>query len=113
MLVIGFKEKLNLFLLLECWVGEEGELVVVRYSLGWMVIGCVGGESYSGECLVNFLCLVDSFNVCINMLYLEDSVFYDNFKIGVVFLENDENVGERIVIDGSCMELESDVKRME
>ena len=35
MLVIGLKEKPNLFLPLECRAGEEGEPVAVRYSLGW------------------------------------------------------------------------------
>ena len=55
MLVIGLKEKPNLFLPLECRAGEEGEPVAVRYSLGWTVIGHIGGESYSGECSANFL----------------------------------------------------------
>ena len=113
MLVIGLKEKPNLFLPLECRAGEEGEPVAVRYSLGWTVIGRVGGESYSGECSANFLRLVDSSNVCTNMLHLEDSVSYDNLKTGVAFPENEENAGERIVTDRSCMELKSDTKRME
>ena len=112
-LVIGLKEKANLFLPLECRAGEEGEPVAVRYSLGWTVIGRVGGESYSGECSANFLRLVDSSNVCTNMLHLEDSVSYDNLKTGVAFPENEENAGERIVTDRSCMEPKSDTKRME
>ena len=78
--------------------------MAVSYSLGWTVIGRVGGESYSGECSANFLRLVDSSNVCTNMLYLEDSVSYDKLKTGVAFPENDESAGERIVTDGSCME---------
>ena len=77
------------------------------------MIGRVGGESYSGECSANFLRLVDSTSVCTSMLHLEDSVSYDNLKTGVAFSENDENAGERIVTDGSCMEPESDTKRLE
>ena len=113
MLIIGLKEKPNLFLPLECGAGEEGEPVAVRYSFGWTVIGPVGGESYSGECSANLSRLVDSSNVCTNMLHLEDSVSYENLKTSVAFPENDENAGERIVTDGSCMEPESDTKRME
>ena len=41
MLVIGLKEKANLFLPLECRAGEEGEPVAVRYSLGWISRACV------------------------------------------------------------------------
>ena len=51
--------------------------------------------------------------MCTNMLHLEDSVSYDNLKTDVAFPENDENAGERIVTDGSCMEPESDTKRLE
>ena len=112
MLVIGLKEKPNLFLALECRAGGEGEPVAVRYSLGWTVIGPVGGESYSSECSANFLRSVDSSNVCTSMLDLEDSVSYDNLKTDAVFSENDENTGERIVTDESCTEPESDTKRM-
>lgn len=39
MLVIGLKEKPNLFLPLECRAGGEGEPVAVRYSLEWTVDG--------------------------------------------------------------------------
>ena len=97
MLVIGLKEKPNLFLALECRAGGEGEPVAVRYSLGWTVIGPVGGESYSSECSANFLRSVDSSNVCTSMLDLEDSVSYDNLKRGVVFPANDENAGKELL----------------
>lgn len=70
MLVIGFKEKLNLFLFLEYKVGGEDELVVVRYSLGWIVIGFVGGQKDDLNCLVNFICLIESFIVYDNVFVL-------------------------------------------
>ena len=42
MLVIGLKEKPNLFLPLKYKAGGEDEPVAVRYSLGWTVIAPVG-----------------------------------------------------------------------
>ena len=57
MLVVGLKDNPSLFLPLECRAGIEGEPVVVRYSLGWTVIGPVGGESCNSERLVNFCSL--------------------------------------------------------
>jgi len=53
---------------LECRAGREGEPVAVRYSLGWTVIGPVGGESYNSERLVNFLRVGDSSVVCTRVL---------------------------------------------
>ena len=50
MLVVGLKEKPNLFLPVEYRVGQDGEPVAVRHSLGWTVIGPVGGGSYTADC---------------------------------------------------------------
>lgn len=105
MLVIGLKEKPNLFLPLECRAGGEGEPVTVRYSLGWTVIGPVGGESYSTECSANFLRLADSSTVCTSSLDSHDGVSYDNFK--------KEDAGERFVAEESCIELECGTKEIQ
>ena len=68
MLVVGLKENPNLFLPLEYRAGREGEPVAVRYSLGWTVIGPVGGVSCSTACSANFLHLVDSSIACTSSL---------------------------------------------
>ena len=54
MLVIGLKEKPNLFLPLEYKAGGEDEPVAVRYILGWTVIGPVGGQKEDLNCSTNF-----------------------------------------------------------
>lgn len=112
MLIVGFKDNLSLFLLLECWVGGKGELVVIRYSLGWMVIGFVGGESCIVECLVNYLCMEDSFVVCVGGLDFEDYVFCKDYKKSVVLFIglNIEDVYEENVVKMNCVfELECNV----
>ena len=68
MLVVGLKDNPSFFLPLECRAGREGEPVAVRYSLGWTVIGPVGGESCNSERLVNFLRVGDSSVVCTRVL---------------------------------------------
>ena len=55
MLVVGLKEKPNLFLPVEYRAGRDGEPVAVRHSLGWTVIGPVGGGSYTADCSANLL----------------------------------------------------------
>ena len=50
MLVIGLKEKPNLFLPLEYKTGGEDEPLAVRYSLVWTVIGPVGGQKDDPNC---------------------------------------------------------------
>ena len=50
MLIVGLKDNPSLFLPLECRAGGKGEPVATRYSLGWTVIGPVGGESCTAEC---------------------------------------------------------------
>ena len=54
MLVIGLKGKPNLSLPLECKPGAEDEPVAVRYSLGWTVIGPVGGQKDDPNFSANF-----------------------------------------------------------
>ena len=64
MLVVGLKEKPNLFLRLEYKAGREDEPVAVRYSLGWTVIGTVGGQRGSPHCSANDL---QDENACANL----------------------------------------------
>ena len=63
MLVIGLKEKPNLLLPLKYKAGGEDESVAVRYSLGWTVIGLVGGQKDDPNCLANFTRTIESFAV--------------------------------------------------
>ena len=60
MLVIGLKEKPNLFLPLEYKAGGEDEPVAVRYSLGWTAIGPVGGQQDDPKCSANFTRTIES-----------------------------------------------------
>lgn len=53
-------------------VGGKGEPVAIRYSLGWTVIGPVGGESCTAERSVNYLRMEDSSVVCAGGLDFED-----------------------------------------
>ena len=111
MLVVGLKDNPSLFLPLECRAGREGEPVAVRYSLGWTVIGPVGGESCNSERLVNFLRVGDSSVVCTSGLESEDSVLCDGSKDSVVFSEmlgNGDTVEVNVVDQGCGLELESD-----
>ena len=55
MLLIGVKERPSLFLPLEYKMGEETEPVAIKYSLGWTVIGPVGGKKVEPSCGVNLI----------------------------------------------------------
>ena len=72
MLVIGLKEKPNLFLPLEYKAGGEDEPVAVRYSLGWTVIGPVGGQKDDPNCSANFTRTIESSIVYDNVSVLRD-----------------------------------------
>lgn len=54
-LIINLKEKLILFIPLECRSGGSGEPVAVRYSLGWTVMGPLSGVMDNEHCSVNFV----------------------------------------------------------
>ena len=70
MLVVRLKEKPNLFLPVEYRVGRDGEPVAVRHSLGWTVIGPVGGGSYTADCSANLLLVVEnSLTVPVALMY--------------------------------------------
>ena len=103
-LIIALKEKANLFLPLECPAGGEGEPVAIRYSLGWTMIGPVGGGSYSTECPANFWRLGDSSVICTSGLDLQDDVLCDGPKTGVVFPErlDSADAGEENVVEEKC-----------
>ena len=53
-LLIGLKEKPRLFFPLECKESSDGEPIAVRYSLGWTVMGPIGGEKEDDGFSVNF-----------------------------------------------------------
>ena len=111
MLVVGLKDNPSLFLPLECRAGREGEPVAVRYSLGWTVIGPVGGESCNSEHLVNFLRVGDSSVVCTSGLESEDSVICDGSKNSVVFsemLDSGDAVKVNVADEGGGLELGPD-----
>ena len=69
MLVIGLKERPNLLLPLEHKAEGEDKPVAVRYSLGWTVIGPVGGQKDEPNCSANFTCTIES------------SIVYDNVPV--------------------------------
>ena len=111
MLVVGLKDNPSLFLPLECRACREGEPVAVRYSLGWTVIGPVGGESCNSEHLVNFLRVGDSSVVCTSGLESEDSVICDGSKNSVVFsemLDSGDAVKVNVADEGGGLELGPD-----
>ena len=54
-MLIGEKERPSLFLPLEYKMGEETEPVAIKYSLGWTVIGPVGGKKVDPSCGVNLI----------------------------------------------------------
>jgi hypothetical protein len=63
MLVIGLQEKPTLFLPVEYRIGGEMEPIGVRYSLGWTVVGPIGGQKDDEVCSTNFVRTLD--NSCI------------------------------------------------
>ena len=110
-LVVGLKDNPSLFLPLECRAGREGEPVAVRYSLGWTVIGPVGGESCNSEYLVNFLRVGDSSVVSTSGSESEDSVICDGSKNSVVFsemLDSGDAVKVNVADEGGGLELGPD-----
>ncbi len=64
LLLIGLKEKPRLFLPLEFREGGDDEPIAIRYSLGWTVMGPVGGTKETRDCLVNFARTKNENNVC-------------------------------------------------
>ena len=55
MLIIGVKGSPPLFLPLDYRVGGQNQPVAVRYSLGWTIMGAVGGGEESERCTGNLL----------------------------------------------------------
>ena len=55
MLLIGVKERPSLFLSLEYKMGEDTEPVAIKYSLGWTMIGPVGGKKVDPSCVVKLI----------------------------------------------------------
>ena len=60
MLVIGLQEKPALFLPVEYRIGGEMEPIGIRYSLGWTVVGPVGGQKDNEVCSTNFVRTLDN-----------------------------------------------------
>ena len=109
MLIVGLKDNPSLFLPLECRAGGKGGPVAIRYSLGWMVIGPVGGESCTAERSVNYLHMEESSVVCAGGLDFEDYVLCKDHKKSVVLSKglNSEDAYEENVADMNCvLELE-------
>ena len=103
MLIVGLKDNPSLFLPLECRAGGKGEPVAIRYSLGWTVIGPVGGESCTAERSVNYLRMEDSSVVCAGGLDFEDHKKSVVLSTGL----NSEDAYEENVADMNCvLELE-------
>ena len=72
MLVVGLKEKPNLFLPLEYTTVGEDEPVAVRYNLGSTVIGPVGRQRDSPHCSANFTHTIESYDVYDGIPDLQD-----------------------------------------
>ena len=53
--LIGLKDQPSIFIPLEFRIGKPDEPVAVRYSLGWTVMGPVGGQESCSEFSVNFV----------------------------------------------------------
>ena len=60
MLVIGLQEKPALFLPVEYRIGSEMDPIGIRYSLGWTVVGPVGGQKDNEVCSTNFVHTLDN-----------------------------------------------------
>ena len=105
MLIVGLKENPSLFLSLECRASGKREPVAIRYSLGWTVIGPVGGESCTAERSVNYLHMEDSSAVCGGGLDFEDYVLCKDHKKRVVLSKglNSEDAYEENVADMNCV----------
>ena len=58
MLIIDVKENPQLFLPLDYRVGGKNEPVAVRYSLGWTILGPVGGGEESERCTVYIVSVI-------------------------------------------------------
>ena len=74
MLLIGLKEQPQLFLPLEAREGGDEEPIGVRYTLGWTVMGPVGGMKETRDCLANFVEARTSFTLSPVMIQRSRSV---------------------------------------
>ena len=61
-LIIGLQEKPSIFLPLEYRTGGEEDPVAIRYSLGWTVVGPIGGRKDEAGYGTNFARTVNSVN---------------------------------------------------
>ena len=91
MLLVGLKEKPNLFLPVEYRVGQDGEPVAVRHSLGWTVIGPVGGGSYTADCSANLLRVVENSLDCASGFDVQNRPSRDGSRTDIAFPEGTDN----------------------
>ena len=91
MLLVGLKEKPNLFLPVEYRVGQDGEPVAVRHSLGWAMIGPVGGGSYTADCSVNLLRVVENSLDCASGFDVQNRPSRDGSRTDIAFPEGTDN----------------------
>jgi hypothetical protein len=89
MLVIGLQENPSIFLPLEYRSGEERDPVAIRYSLGWTVIGPVGGKG-DGMCATSNFARM---SVNADDLSTEDRTF-ESLKEAREFLTEDRAMEE-------------------
>ena len=105
-LIIGVKEKPTLFIPLEGRSGGDSELVAVRYSLGWTVMGPLSGTRVDERCSVNFVRLGNKeFYVAVEQSHKDGSAELCNIK-GVI-----ERSSVSGVVDGTFLCDEEDTKR--
>ena len=96
--MIGLKEKPNLFLPLEYRAGGKDEPVAVRYSLGWTVIGPVGGQKDDPKCSANFTRTIESPIAYDNVPDLQDEhVCASPIKGRRLKKRSDENDSDRVL----------------
>jgi hypothetical protein len=89
MLVIGLQENPSIFLPLEYRSGEERDPVAIRCSLGWTVIGPVGGKG-DGMCATSYFARM---SVNADDLSTEDRTF-ESLKEAREFLTEDRAMEE-------------------
>ena len=72
-----------------CWSGWGP--VADRCSLRWIVIGPVGGGSYTADCSATLLCLMENSVYCDSGLHLQDCVSFDGSRADIAFPEGTDN----------------------
>ena len=72
-------------------VGQDGEPVAVRHSLGWAMIGPVGGGSYTADCSANLLRVVENSLDCASGFDVQNRPSRDGSRTDIAFPEGTDN----------------------